>query len=69
MATKKDGEIGYAEALKEPETILAELERTDVDVDVLASRVERASELIRLCRDRIGNAKLQIDKVVNGLEG
>ena len=69
MATKKDEEIGYAEALKELETILAELERTDVDVDVLASRVERASELIRLCRDRIGNAKLQIDNVVSGLEG
>ncbi len=68
MTANKD-EIGYAEALKELETILAELERTDVDVDVLASRVERASELIRLCRDRIGNAKLQIDKVVNGLEG
>ena len=69
MATKKDEEIGYAEALKELETILGELERTDVDVDVLASRVERASELIRLCRERIGNAKLQIDNVVNGLEG
>ena len=69
MATKKNEDIGYAEALKELETILAELERTDVDVDVLASRVERASELIRLCRDRIGNAKLQIDNVVNGLEG
>ena len=69
MATKKEEEIGYAEALKELETILAVLERTDVDVDVLASRVERASELIRLCRDRIGNAKLQIDNVVNGLEG
>ena len=68
MATNKE-EIGYAEALKELETILAELERTDVDVDVLASRVERASELIRLCRDCIGNAKLQIDNVVNGLEG
>jgi exodeoxyribonuclease VII small subunit len=69
MATKNEEEIGYAEALKELETILAELERTDVDVDVLASRVERASELIRLCRDRIGNAKLQIDNVVNGLDG
>ncbi len=69
MAAKKEEEIGYAEALKELESILAELERTDVDVDVLASRVERASELIRLCRDRIGNAKLQIDNVVNGLEG
>lgn len=67
MATAKD-DIGYAAALQELEKILGELERADVDVDVLASRVERAAELIRLCRDRIGNAKLQIDNVVHGLE-
>lgn len=71
MATKKSetsGDVpGYAEALQELEQILAELERPDVDVDVLAERVERASVLIRLCRDRIGNARLQIDSVVDGL--
>lgn len=61
-------EIGYAVALEELEAILAELEESDVDVDVLADRVARASELIRVCRDRIGNAKLQIEKVVAGLE-
>jgi exodeoxyribonuclease VII small subunit len=73
MATKKTDTsveaMGYAEALAELEQILAELERPDVDVDVLADRVERASLLIRLCRDRIGNARLQIDSVVNGLGG
>ncbi len=68
MTTKDSSEIGYAEALKELEKILSDLERTDVDFDVLASQVERASELIRLCRDRIGNAKMQIDTVVSGLE-
>ena len=68
MTTKDSSEIGYAEASKELEKILSDLERTDVDVDVLASQVERASELIRLCRDRIGNAKMQIDTVVSGLE-
>ena len=57
---KKDEEIGYAEALAELEKILAELERADVDVDVLAARVQRASELIRLCRDRIGTARSRI---------
>lgn len=71
MATKKTQtpaeSLGYAEALEELESILAELERPDVDVDVLAERVERASMLIRLCRDRIGNARLQIDSVVDGL--
>jgi hypothetical protein len=35
---------------------------------VLATRVQRASDLIRLCRDRIGNARLRIDGVVGGLE-
>lgn len=55
---------GYAEALAELETILAELERTDVDVDVLAAQVKRASELIGFCRDRIGNARVQIEQVV-----
>jgi len=68
MTTKDSSKIGYAEALKELEKILSDLERTDVDVDVLASQVERASELIRLCRDRIGNAKMHIDTVVSGLE-
>ena len=43
---------------------LDELESNDVDVDVLAEHVKRASELIELCRDRIGNAKLRIEEVV-----
>ncbi len=60
--------IGYSEAIVELEAILADLEEADVDVDVLAEKVARASELIKLCRERIGNAKLQIDKVVAGLE-
>jgi exodeoxyribonuclease VII small subunit len=59
---------GYAEALSELETILAELERDNIDVDLLASRVQRAAELIRLCRERIGNARLQIEQVVAELD-
>jgi exodeoxyribonuclease VII small subunit len=56
--------VGYAEALAELEEILARLERTDVDVDVLAQQVQRAAQLITFCRDRIGNARLQIEQVV-----
>lgn len=60
---------GYAAALAELESILADLERADVDVDVLAAQVARAAELIGFCRDRIGNARLQIEQVVAGLDG
>ena len=55
---------GYAEALAELEEILARLERSDVDVDVLAQQVQRAAALITFCRERIGNARLQIELVV-----
>jgi exodeoxyribonuclease VII small subunit len=58
---------GYAEALDELELILAQLERSDVDVDVLANQVQRAAALIAFCRDRIGNARLQIEQAVAAL--
>ena len=61
--TTTDGP-GYAEALAELERILAELDRDTVDVDVLAARVARASELIRWCRARIAAAQLQVDDVL-----
>lgn len=56
--------VGYAEALAELEEILTALERSDVDVDVLADKVQRAAALISFCRDRIGRARLQIEQVV-----
>ena len=59
---------GYAAALAELEEILQRLERADVDVDVLATQVARAAELITFCRDRIGSARLQIEQVVASLE-
>ncbi len=64
-----DEEIGYADAMTELESILDDLEDDDLDVDVLASRVERASTLITLCRDRIGAARVQVEKVVASLDG
>ncbi len=70
MASKKNdkNEIGYAEALEELESILESLEEDNVDVDELAERVQRASELIELCRERIGKAKLRIEEVVSAVD-
>lgn len=58
-----DGEIGYAAARAELDQILAELSGDDLDVDVLAERVERASTLIEICRGRITNARIQVERV------
>jgi len=61
-------EIGYADAMAELGVILAELDRDDLDVDVLADRVRRASELIKLCRARIARAQSDVDRIVSDLE-
>lgn len=58
-----DGEIGYAAARAELDQILAELSGDDLDVDVLAERVERASTLIEICRGRITNARIQVERI------
>jgi exodeoxyribonuclease VII small subunit len=60
--------IGYAEAVVELSAILDELERDDLDVDVLGERVRRASELIKLCRGRIADAQADVDRIVTDLE-
>ena len=61
-------EIGYADAMRELGVILDELERDDLDVDLLAVRVQRASELIQLCRGRIARAQADVDRIVTDLE-
>ncbi len=63
-----DEAIGYADAMSELGDILEELERDDLDVDVLAERVKRASELIKLCRGRIARAQADVDRIVVDLE-
>ena len=62
------GELGYAEAMTELEGILGELEGDHLDVDVLAERVRRASELIKLCRTRISRAQDDVNRIVTDLE-
>lgn len=61
-------EIGYGDALAELERILEEIEDDAVDVDVLATKVRRAAELLRVCRDRIAAARIEVTQIVADLE-
>ena len=60
--------LGYAAAMHELETILRELEQPDVDIDVVADRVERAATLVALCRGRLEHARLRVTEIVADLE-
>lgn len=67
MADAPGPDIGYADALAELEEILEEIEDDAVDVDVLAARVKRAAELLRVCRERITAARDEVGRIVDEL--
>lgn len=67
MNDQTDTELGYADALAELESILRQLDDDDLDIDVLGTQVERAAMLIQLCRDRIGAARVQVERIVADL--
>ena len=71
MAAKKTTQAapaGYAEAMTEIESILSQLDSSSIDVDVLATKVERASFLITWCNERITAAQLTVDTLVADIE-
>ncbi len=63
-----ESEIGYADAVGELDQILDELDDDSIDIDVLSERVERAAELIAICRSRIHTANTQVANIVNSLQ-
>ena len=61
-------DIGYADAMTELDAILAELDDDGIDIDVLSERVERAAQLIAVCRNRISAAQQRVAAIVEDLD-
>jgi len=60
-------ELSYNSAVEELESILSELETSAVDVDQLSTRLRRATELVRLCRDRLTVVADDVNEVLHDL--
>lgn len=66
-ASEQLDEIKYSEAVDELETLLEQIDSDEVDLDDLAVKVERASELIRVCRDKIEHTEMQVRTIIEDL--
>lgn len=67
-ALTAEDELDYSSALGELEEILADLDDERLNVDLLATKVERASTLITFCRSRITAARTQVSQIVADLD-
>jgi exodeoxyribonuclease VII small subunit len=66
--TMSDETPKYGEAIDELEEILEEIEAEDVDLDDLADKVERASDLVELCRQKLDRTEVQVQSIIEDLE-
>ena len=64
--TKKN--ITYNEAVTAIEEILHQLENDELDVDEMANKVKRVSELISLCRKKLYKAEKEVENIIQEMD-
>lgn len=65
MSKKKPS---YGEAAERLEEILGTIEEGRVDIDALSGLVEEAAGLVKLCREKIQAAEVQVKQITEELE-
>ena len=65
MAKKQ---LTYTQALEEIEAIANEIENGDPDVDQIATKIKRAVELVKFCKESLRKTSSQIDSALGELD-
>lgn len=61
-------ELTYKEALGRIREIVAEIERGDLDVDLLSDRVKEASRLLRFCDDKLRRVDADVRQALEAMD-
>lgn len=60
--------LTYETAFEELEQIAREIEDESVSVDVLASKVKRAAELVSFCQGKLRSTEQEVNKIIGKME-
>jgi exodeoxyribonuclease VII small subunit len=63
-----DPDLSFQTATEELDKILKKLDGDDVNIDSLTIDLERASELIEWCRQRLEATRHEVDRIVTDLD-
>lgn len=65
MAQKKQT---YRESISEIEEILGSIENDELDVDELAEKVKKVTQLLKFCKDKLFKTQEEVEKVLKEME-
>jgi|TARA_R110000737_G_scaffold122420_1_gene154355 exodeoxyribonuclease VII small subunit len=61
-------EISYDKAFEELQQIVSDMEEGEIGVDELSLKVKRASELIKICKEKLSSTEEDVSKILKGLK-
>lgn len=56
--------ITYTEAFIELQAIVSEMEHAEVSIDVLDQKIKRASELMKICKDKLYKTEQNVQGIL-----
>jgi exodeoxyribonuclease VII small subunit len=61
-------QINYTEAFDELQQIVGDIEEGEITVDELSIKVKRASELIKICKNKLTSTEEDVNQILKELE-
>ena len=61
-------ELKYSEAFEELQQIVSDIEDGEISVDELSVKVKRASELIKMCKEKLTSTENDVTEILKELE-
>ena len=57
----------YEQAFEELQIIVTEIEQGEISVDELSNKVKRASQLIKICKDKLTTTEEDVNQILQEL--
>ena len=61
MAAKKET---YSQAMERLEKIVRQIDKDDVDIDILSEKIKEANEIIAFCTEKLTKADREVEKLL-----
>jgi exodeoxyribonuclease VII small subunit len=61
-------EVNYTEAFAELQKIVQQMENADISIDELSEKITLASQLIAVCKAKLGQTEAEVNKIIDAIE-
>lgn len=58
-------EITYTQAYSELQEIVNEMENSEISIDLLDSKIKRAAELLKICKDKLFKTEKNVQNILD----